>query len=99
MISNFLLIKQNQVITIKRYIGTFWFVKHLKSTFCRNDTYDDYVTYTPKIENITIKIGYFTYKYKFSTFILVDGYRHKIHRNSIKVIISLDLSASNIKTL
>lgn len=60
-------------------------------TFSSNDTYVDYVTYVPKIENNTIKIVHFTHKCKFSTFIIVDGYRHRINRNSIKVIISLDL--------
>ena len=63
------------------------------------DTCVDYVTYAPKIENNTIKIGHFIYKYKISTFVILDGCRRKIHRNSIKVIISLNLSASNKKTL
>lgn len=79
---------------------------HLHSTQVRRyfelhstDTCVDYVTYVPKIENNTIKIGYFYHKCKFSTFIIVDGCRRKIHRNSIKVIISLNLSASNKKIL
>ena len=68
---------------------------YIKDRYGSSQAYVDYVTYTPKIENNTIKIGYFTHKYKFSTFIIVDGYRHRINRNSIKVIISLDLSASS----
>lgn len=60
-------------------------------TFCRYDTCVDYVTYAPKIENNTIKIGHFIYKCKISTFVILDGCRRKIHRNCIKVIISLNL--------
>ena len=63
------------------------------------DTYVNYVTYVPKIENNTIKVGYFIYKCKFSTFVILDEFKRKIHRNSIKVIISLNLRASNKKTL
>lgn len=33
----------------------------------------NYITYIPKIENNTIKIGHFTHKCKFSTFIIVNG--------------------------
>lgn len=55
------------------------------------------VIYAPKIENNTVEIGHFMHKCKFSTFIIIDGYRHRINRNSIKVIISLNLSASNKK--
>ena len=33
------------------------------------------VIYAPKIENNTIKIGHFIHKCKFSTFIIIDGYR------------------------
>jgi hypothetical protein len=68
-------------------------------TFRSNDTSVDYVTYAPKIENNTIKIGHFIYKCKISTFVILDGCRRKIHRNSIKVIISLNLSTSNKKPL
>lgn len=60
-------------------------------TFRSNDTCVNYVTYVPKIENNTIKIGHFIHKCKFSTFIIVNGCRRRIIRNSIKVIISLDL--------
>ena len=67
--------------------------------FCSFNTCVDYVIYPPKLENDTIKIGYFMHKCKFSTFIIVDGYRMRINRTSIKVIISLNLSASNTKTL
>ena len=70
---------------------TFCSVKVQYETFRSNDTCVNYVIYAPKIENNTIKIGHFTHKYEFSTFIIVDGYRHRINRNSIKVIISLDL--------
>ena len=58
------------------------------------DTGVDYVTYVPKIENNTIKIGHFIHKCKFSTFIIVNGCRRRINRNSIKVIISVDLQQS-----
>lgn len=60
-------------------------------TFRSNDTCVNYVTYVPKIENNTIKIGHFIHKCKFSTFIIVNGCRRRIIRNSIKVIISFDL--------
>ena len=83
----------------KMHYETFCSVKSLNETFCRNDTCVNYVIYAPKIENNTIKIGHFIHKCKFSTFIIVNGCRRSINRNSIKVIISLDLSASNIKTL
>ena len=73
---------------------------------CRNielhstDTCEEYVTYIPKIEENTIKIGHFRYKCRYSTFIITeDGYRHRVWKDSVKVIISLNLSASNIKTL
>ena len=59
----------------------------------------DYVTYVPKIENNTIKIGHFIHKCKFSTFIILDGCKSRIIRNSIKLIISLNLSTSNKKIL
>lgn len=36
---------------------------------------------------------------QFSTFIILDGCRRRIIRNSIKVIISLNLSTSNKKIL
>ena len=63
------------------------------------DTYVNYVTYVPKIENNTIKVGHFIYKCKFPTFVILDGCKRKIHRNSVKVITILNLSASNKKTL
>ena len=81
------------------YRETFCGVELVFETFFRNDTGVDYVTYAPKIENNTIKIGHFMYKCKFSTFVMLDGCRRKIYRNSIKVIISLNLCASNKKTL
>ena len=83
----------------KMHCETFCSVKFKYETFCSNDTCVDYVIYPPKLENDTIKIGYFMHKCKFSTFIIVDGYRMRINRTSIKVIISLNLSASNTKTL
>ena len=57
------------------------------------------MTYVPKIENNTIKIGHFIHMCQFSTFIILDVYRRRIIRNSIKVIISLNLSTSNKKIL
>ena len=68
----------------KMHYETFCSVKLKYETFRSNDTCVNYVTYVPKIENNTIKIGYFVHKCKFSTFIIVDGYRHRIIRNSIK---------------
>ena len=59
----------------------------------------NYVIYAPKIENNTIKIGHFIHMCHFSTFIILDGCRRRIIRNSIKVIISLNLSTSNKKIL
>ena len=83
----------------KMHCETFCSVELVYETFCRNDTGVDYVIYPPKLENDTLKIGYFMHKCKFSTFIIVDGYRMRINRTSIKVIISLNLSASNTKIL
>jgi len=63
-------------------------------------TCEEYVTYIPKIEENTIKIGHFRHKCRYSTFIITeDGYRHRVWKDSVKVIISLNLSALNIKTL
>lgn len=63
-------------------------------------TCEEYVTYIPKIEENTIKIGHFRHKCRYSTFIITeDGYRHRVWKDSVKVIISLNLSASNKKTL
>ena len=78
---------------------TFCSEKRPNETFRPSHTCVDYVTYTPKIENNTIKIGHFIHMCQFSSFIIIDGCRRRINRNSIKVIISLNLSATNNKTL
>ena len=94
----------------KLHYGTFCSVKRLNETFCSvkpkyatfrpPHTCEEYVTYIPKIEENTIKIGHFSHKCRYSTFIITeDGYRHRVWKDSVKVIISLNLSASNIKIL
>ena len=61
---------------------------------------EDYVTYTLKIEESTIIKSHSRHKCRYSTFIITeDGYRHRVWKESVKVIISLNLSASDIKTL
>ena len=83
--------------SLKLKYETFCSVKVQYETFRSNDIGVDYVTYVPKIENNTIKIGHFIHKCKFSTFIILDGCKSRIIRNSIKLIISLNLSTSNKK--
>ena len=85
--------------SVKFKYETFSSVKTQNETFSSNDTCVNYVTYVPKIEKNTIKIGHFIHKCQFSTFIIVNGCKRRIIRNSIKVIISLNLSTSNKKIL
>jgi len=44
-----------------------------------------------------VKIGCFMHECKFSIFIMHDGFRHKVNRKRIKVIISLNQSSSEQK--
>ena len=86
--------------SVKLKYETFSSVKTQNETFRSNDTCEEYVTYIPKIEENTIKIGHFSHKCRYSTFIITeDGYRHRVWKDSVKVIISLNHSSSNIKTL
>ena len=95
-----MIINYETFCNVKLKYETFCSINAYNETFRSNDTCEEYVTYIPKIEENTIKIGHFRHKCRYSTFVITeDGYRHRVWKDSVKVIISLNLSASNIKTL